>query len=368
MGRGKSWSREESKAVAKAWMKLPASMSSSHVKLNYTAELYRFFTEQAPNTDKSDGRWRARSQTAVKTQFEAISDDIIKFNAKLAKVVDDALSRSVQVSNNTILLTAIGLHIRSLDGPIDFSTLSTSETDWKLYDAWLALKSNPKYCPINFPIMRSPYQSSQHPRPHSSNGATATHIPQSSSLDNANGNYHPNSSHDLPSGGTPMRTLATAALSLEEVDEDTIPPLNIPVRNQQNSASIPKRNSIKTERLQLDNAKTGNAKKRSVENALQRETAPKVSRTANIVNMVSSGSNALGRVADALGALGDALSEYNAIALFSRADMQSRPDRQLFFDLMAEKHVLKARLDRDKWLEESRRREKRNTSTASGSR
>lgn len=57
--------------------------------------------------------------------------------------------------------------------------------------------------------------------------------------------------------------------------------------------------------------------------------------------------SAIESVGQALRSLGDALSEYNAITLFSRPDMQGRRDQKVFFETLAAKHVLKAKLDLD---------------------
>lgn len=65
--------------------------------------------------------------------------------------------------------------------------------------------------------------------------------------------------------------------------------------------------------------------------------------------------SAIQMVGQALRSLGDALSEYNAITLFSRPDMEGRQDSKVFFNALAEKHVLKAKMDRDKVARQKQR-------------
>lgn len=152
MGRGKCWSREESEAVAKAW-KLAAVEIPSPREQNtkrFATELYHRFVEFAPNDDDTaqDGRWKARSLTAVKTQFDAIGDDIIKFNHVYLKTSQQALTRGLEPENCLVLRAAIAIHLgAALPSPLDFSQVDTVEADWKLYEAWCILKSCHRFTP-----------------------------------------------------------------------------------------------------------------------------------------------------------------------------------------------------------------------------
>lgn len=156
MGRGKCWSREESEAVAKAW-KLAASIITSpreHNTKRFAAELYHQFVQLSPDKTSSsvDGRWTSRSQTAVKTQFDAIGDDILKFNAVLLSVAQLAAARRLNIDHPHLIRASIAVHLGSppIPNQLDFDNIETVETDWKLYEAWRILKTCPQYAPLSW--------------------------------------------------------------------------------------------------------------------------------------------------------------------------------------------------------------------------
>eukprot|EP00177_Eucheuma_denticulatum_P008750 GFKZ01015895.1.p1 GENE.GFKZ01015895.1~~GFKZ01015895.1.p1 ORF type:complete len:369 (-),score=51.42 GFKZ01015895.1:1220-2326(-) len=351
MGRGKSWSREESEAVAKAWKKASENKMSVREQNSkgFVAELYQRFVELAPqDSENLDGRWTARSQTAVKTQFDAIGDDVFKFNAVLSNVVDQAAKQDIAIPKDKLLRAAIGVHLGAIAGAVNFEDIDSVESDWKLYGAWRILKTCQRFTPQNWPNDRRRGRKAgcNNQGEHSEDGPD-THVQRSPSMENGHGNHAIGSPKRVQAGGTPMRTLATAALSMN------LGPGGI---RQLTHAGRLKREDVGVDEADengRDCGPHGRVGKRKAENSNTEEgRAGKQARSSVVVDMLSSGSSALEKIADALCGLGDALSEYNAISLFSRSEMQGRDDRQEFFDALAEKHVLKAKLDRDKLIEE----------------
>lgn len=372
MGRGKSWSREESEAVAKAWKKASENKSTAREQntKGFVTELYKHFVDLAPvDVENLDGRWTARSQTAVKTQFDAISEDVYKFNTVLSDVVEHAVNRGVNVSEDKLLRAAIGKHLGAIAGVINFNAVDSVESDWKLYGAWRVLRTCQKFAPNNWPMALRLGQGPAHTQEESSEGGQDSHLPHSSSMENGNGQYNMGSPTNLHSGGTPMRTLATAALSMNLVPTGGIPSMrqlaqHSPSRHEQEDSAV----GDEEHHVGRDSGtEIKNGKRKAESSMLRDETGRKYSRSA-VADMVSPGPGALESIGKALHALSDALSEYNAIALFSRPDMQGRADQKVFFDAMAEKHVLKAKLDRDRLMKEVRRKNKREEDSDSVSR
>lgn len=372
MGRGKSWSREESEAVAKAWKKASENKSTAREQntKSFITKLYKHFVDLAPvDAENLDGRWTARSQTAVKTQFDAISDDVYKFNTVLSEVVDHAIDRGLNVSEDKLLRAAIGRHLGAIAGVINFNAIDSAESDWKLYGAWRVLSTCERFVPNNWPVAQTLAQGPAHEQEESSEGGQDSHLPQSSSMENGNGQYNMGSPTNLHSGGTPMRTLATAALSMNLVPTGGIPSMR---QLPQHSPNRQEREYSDARNEEHENGRDSgtdikNGKRRAESSMLRGEAGRKYARSA-VVDMVSPGSSALESIGEAMHALSDALSEYNAIALFSRPDMQGRADQKAFFDAMAEKHVLKAKLDRDRLMKEVRRNSKREEHSDSVSR
>lgn len=362
MGRGKSWSREESEAVAKAWKKAFENKSSAREQNSKSCatELYKHFVDLTPHdAENIDGRWTARSQTAVKTQFDAISEDVFKFNAVLSDVVEQAVNRGLGVSEDKLLRAAIGKHLGAIAGVVNFNAIDSVESDWKLYGAWRILKTCRRFAPNNWPVSQTlPHRPTLTQEDSSENGDDS-HLQQSSSMENVNGQYNMSSPTNLHSGGTPMRTLATAALSMNPVPGGGIPSMR----------PLAQRSPSRQEREDSDmrNEEQGNGRdsgtdmkngKRKAESSILLDEAGKKYARSVAVDMLSPRSSALDSIGEALQALSDALSEYNAISLFSRPDMQGRSDQKAFFDAMAEKHVLKAKLDRDRLVKEVQRNNK----------
>lgn len=351
MGRGKSWSREESEAVAKAWKKASENKVSAREQNSkgFVAELYQRFIELAPqDSDNIDGRWTARSPTAVKTQFDAIGDDVFKFNAVLSNVVDQAAKQEISIPRDKLLRAAIGVHLGAIAGSVNFDDVDSVESDWKLYGAWRILKTCQRFTPQNWPSeRRRGRKPGRSIHGEDSEDGPEIHAQRSPSMENGHGNHTLGSPTRMQTGGTPMRTLATAALSMN------LGPGGI---RQLTHAGRHKREDHGADEADgngRDHGTHGRVGKRKAENSNTEEgRAGKQARSSVVVDMLSSGSSALEKIAEALCGLGDALSEYNAISLFSRSEMQGREERREFFDTLAEKHVLKAKLDRDKLMKE----------------
>lgn len=95
------------------------------------------------------------------------------------------------------------------------------------------------------------------------------------------------------------------------------------------------------------------------------QTLPQRLRRQTAMDIVPPGWKALELVGEQLGALADALTEYNALTLFSKPEMQGKKERATFLNAMAEKHALKATVDRDKLLRDTQRKGARNKGAAS---
>lgn len=350
MGRGKSWSREELEAVAKAW-KAASEQSMTAREQNsklFVTELYRTFLEFVPSEPEAlEGRWTSRSQSAVKTQFDAIQDDIVKFNLVLRNVMDQALNRGVTVRDDKVLRAAIGVHTKVIAGVINFDAVDAVENDWKMYGAWCILKTCERFAPQNWPRMPNS-------NPDNSDEEPSNQIPNSSSVENGNPSFSMPSHGNLHSGGTPMRTLASAALSMDLHVGNGLSPME-PLAHQspetklehglQAVGSTASKDVGGSEGRTLGKRRGGDG---------TGQGGAKMRRTAFETSLA--GSAALELVGHALCGLGDALSEYNAITLFSRPDMHGRQEQKVFFEALAEKHVLKAKLDRDKLVKEAQQR------------
>lgn len=354
MGRGKLWSREELEAVAKAWKltsEHPSTAREQNSKL-FVNELYNRFIHFAPSEPEAlEGRWTSRSQSAVKTQFDAIQDDIVKFNLVLRNVMDQALNRGVNVRDDKVLRAAIGVHLKAIAGVINFDAIDSVESDWKLYGAWRILKSCERFVPQNWPRLRDNIRENSEPEP-------SNHMPHSSSVEHGNPSFSMPSPGNLRSGCTPMRTLASAALSMDAVPNGLShmapladhSPNGTDVKLERSTNPVVSSES----REGIDSEGRTHGKRRGGSD-LEEHPSSKIPRTTGY-EMLMPGSTALELVGHALCTLGDALSEYNAITLFSRADMQGRQEQKIFFDALAEKHMLKARLDRDKLVREVQQR------------
>lgn len=360
MGRGKSWSREESEAVAKAWKQSSEVIVSPREQngKRFIAELYQRFLDLAPKDPSVlDGRWTSRSQTAVKTQFDAIGDDIQKFNVVMSKVASEAVKRGMDANEQRVLRAAIAVHLGNTDGAIEFDNTDSNESDWKLYEAWRILKICPRFSAANWHGMRNVL-------PANTNGSN-TELPstspaqQTTQIQSENHSYARTDNLQSP-GGTPMRLLANAANSIQLIPNGINP--MTPLADQSAVPGDPMsqhhggldRNSYPQQ--------TGNNfgirpdrrhRKRPSEAASDGQQASKKQRSSPAETMAS-GSSSLELIAQALGALSDALSEYNALSLFSRPDMEGRREQKIFLEAMAEKHALKAKLDRDRVLNQVR--------------
>lgn len=519
MGRGKSWSREESEAVAKAW-KLASEVITSARDQNtkrFTAELYQRFISLAPKTDAAmaDGRWTSRSQTAVKTQFDAIADDIIKFNLVTSSVVEQAINRGLDISDPRILRAAIAVHLGAVSSAVlDFDDIDVVETDWKLFEAWRILKTCSRFAPVGWAdvsrsmppaslgqTMRRHHDTSDPPAhrsrlPHVSRASRmhpahrSRHLPRSMHRADEH-ELDPDELNDHLEGEMEREAEAHDAEVDHDPDDDLhdpeddphddavhsgsfladptslvdappapsalpLPPVPAPPDqtsgahalshgSSRRNAPSPRDHSgrarpLKRRPLHRDEQRGHREDQRGHrddranlhrehERSLHREERARLPRPSphsmagpsphsfmgpsphsmggpsphSLVGpsphsvagpsppgdmegldpmerdeeevgqeaepalepplkemrlgpgpsadvFASAGSDAVRLVGDALRALGDALSEYNAISLFSRPDMQGRQDQKMFFNALAEKHALKARLDRDKLM------------------
>ena len=360
MGRGKAWSREESEAVAKAW-KLVTKHSNpqrdQHSK-RFTSDLYEQFLDLAPSDQAAlDKRWRSRSQTAVKTHFDSIGEEVMKFNSTLTSVIQQAMSRPIEISEQKIIRAAIGLHLGSMKLPIDFENIEAQESDWKLYQAWRILSTSPRYVAPAWAGFRNQLGSTND---ESSDPAPSDQVPQHDSIENETQPFLPTSNAIRHTGGTPMRTLASAALSMPLITDVpsmaalTDHPIAVATRPHD---EIQRRRHVTTDehRAPEHHVEHTLGKRPSLHGTGSRDGSTKEARTAPL-EMIANGSKAIEYFGEALIKFGDALSEYNALTLFSRPDMQGRHDQKIFFDALAEKHVLKAKLDRNRLFHEVQQR------------
>ena len=352
MGRGKAWSREESEAVAKAWKDV-SSRTISQKDVNskqFTIDLYQRFLELAPSDQATvDKRWKSRSQMALKTHFDFIAEEVVKFNATITKVVEQALNRPNEIREHTIIRAAIGIHAGIIQSPIDFDNVYSDKDDWKLFEAWKVLNTCPRYASkalVHFrQISIQKTESSDPP-----NGRAT----QPTSTDNENQSYMPSHNTHLQERATPMRTLASAALSMPLLTNlasmAALAEHSSPngTNRQNNTDKIT--NTLKTQ-PDMEHRTSTLGKRQLPPQPNDQDISRKEPKTSS-VEMLANGTRALELVAEALAGFGDALSEYNALTLFSRPEMQGRPDQKIFFDALAEKHALKAKIDRDKLVQQ----------------
>lgn len=353
MGRGKSWSREESEAVAKAWKQASELYPSREQNSKHFAkELYQRFLGLAPGDPASlDGRWSSRSPTAVKTQFDTIGDDVLKFNAVISNVMEQATNGGIDTSDERVLRAAVAVHLGVVEGLVNFDDINSVESDWKLFGAWKVLKTCPRFAPINWPGVRTgtPDDDTENDEHVVDNPAN----PRSGAMDTHNGPFM-NGENIPATGGTPMRTLASAALSMPLVSSG-IPPMQS-LGGATTHGGSPEANghadphhphpgvSANGVRPHHPFQRLGKRRQEDLFDAHQPQKEPRLQPLDDFIP----GSNALEIIGNALRALGDALSEYNALSLFSRPDMEGRQEQKIFLDALAEKHLLKARLERDK--------------------
>lgn len=349
MGRGKSWSREESQAVATAWKHASEHTSSTREQNSkaFVNDLYRRFTELAPSDpDVLDGRWTSRSQTAVKTQFDAISEDVNKFNIALSGVVEQAVRQGI-TSRDLVLRATVSKHLQAISGNLDFDSVKSEVSEWKLFEAWRVLSMCKRFAPANWPMSASPNEGHVE-----DSDEEPSAQPQSRGMDCGNSGYSIPSPRNLQSGGTPMRTLASAALSLNPVGNgmSSMTPL---------SQAAPNTHRAERRSSQHPGGRRGFAGrtlgKRHAEQEFRGQRVSKNHR-AEKFEILTPNCGTLELVAQAISTLGDALSEHNAITLFSRPEMQGRSEQQEFFNALADKHVAKAKIDRDRLVNEVRQK------------
>jgi len=367
MGRGKSWSRDESVAVTTAWKQVSETAATAREQNSkrFASELYRRFVDLAP-TDPSalDGRWCSRSQTAVKTQFDTIGDDALRFNVVLSNVVEQAMGQGIDVNDDRVLRAAIGVHVGACSGVVDFDNIDSVESDWKLFGAWRILRTCPRFAPLNWP---GPRASIEPPTPERTIEAdNAPEERQTPQIQDEDRPFMPPPTAVANGGGTPMRTLATAAVSAIPLAAPELPPTKKTgtsqhtVKAERNSQWV--NSETRPEGLHQTDPRPMKRRRRAETDGDQ--TTQRTRRHAT-VDMMTPGWKALELVGEQMGALADALSEYNALSLFSRPEMQGRQERITFFNAMAEKHALKASLDRDKILDQTQRKSSNNNRTAS---
>lgn len=351
MGRGKTWTREECEAVAKAWKHTSELIVSTwdQSSKRFVYELYKRFIDLAPSDpDALEGRWTSRSRTAVKTQFDVIAGDILKFNDELSAVMEQTGSHSIELGDPRVVRAALAVHL-DFTSTISFNNLEIVETDWKLYEAWLVLKTCPRYQLVNWSRF-DPAQQNTNPSP------SDTLHP--SRIESDNNSYI---GDDAPATeGTPMKTLASAALSMP-IAQNTLSISGPP--NNSSVGTCPAQDSdVKGHRPFVDSHDNCLGKRRLVGDT-KGQALPKNPRTEP--GMWGTDCRAIELVAQAVCALGDALSEYNALALFSRPDMEGQQGKKMYLEALAEKYTLKARLDRDKLVNEMKRTNRQGSQTIS---
>lgn len=563
MGRGKSWSREESEAVAKAWKLAANEIPNTREQntKNFASLLYQSFVKFAPTSDDQtlNGRWKSRSQMAVKTQFDAIGDDILRFNHHYYNIALKASDCGFNPEEDNVLCAAIGVHLGAINlNMINFNHIDTVVLDWKLFEAWCILKSCPKF----MPHQSNSYHIKSHAKSHANYNSNHKHENSEESLPPppppppppprrpsriitsasgaiialgghtgalqeaslrrslgtpaacpnkntgkieqatpsrlttrgsgaSNGASSTGGGRPHPaSGNTPMKTLASAALSMPALSTPRKSSMDVTITNRRHTAdgtykdnhssngdddkvngnlegddeesdgngnddvdcSVPSSKRVRTRSLEMMTG-TGTTIAGNVEgkrplkkgrlqhpshqaesdhndddvdhhtelggfqnnhahcqgstsshrhhvvneqheddtndrprlrhhnshrqhmnsNGRRKKHARTSSATAGsaapsegegaggTVEKVDAGSllnvstGSIQLIGHAIRSLGDALSEYNAIMLFSRPDMQERQDQKLFFDALAKKHVLKAQMDRDELAREMQR-------------
>lgn len=409
MGRGKTWTREESATVASAWKLVSANFPSSREQntKRFAAELHQQFIQLAPKVHHpvSEGQWAARSQTAVKTQFDVIGDDILKFNVVLLNVMECAISRGIQCEELHIIRVAIAVHLGIIPGTsqLEFDDYNdTIEADWKLYEAWRVLRTCSRFAPASWSSGLSLVA-------HGSSPSRATHATESkrliriskhdgevkqnhrdsalfqggdetnlqistpfglSAADNANTlvtvpacttSFACATGHESVHPPTfPLPSVHTLAKSSPLVQEHRQPQAAQPVHNVQATPSLlpspilsasVSGSSEHTEDLSssIGLAHATPLKRKSPCDTCpldQTETHKKILRA--LTCQLSENDESKVTVAKAIQSLSDALDDYNAISFLSLPGVQGHHKQKELVDILAEKYICRAKISRDR--------------------
>lgn len=347
MGRGKSWSREESEAVAKAYVKACITFPSArdHPAKQTMQELDRQFRLLSPDQESGpaslEGRWRARSVSAVKVQFEAIAEDIAKFNAILLSVIELAKTQSLNASDPRVTRAAIAIHlgVARSNQDLNFDAINVDETDWKLYEAWSILKNCSRFSlEVNSPKLATSKEN-------------ATSIIPRGDVDEFRDKRRERSDscskHDTEIRSAPCPDVSPVSRDIPARKKSRLPPLStvpsLPAKGTRTHVAAPA--------LTSPSARTA---KRKQENKDQLQTGERdTGRTKKVRKSTSSpddGKTFMDQIAQSLKSLAETLSEYNGIRVFSLPEMEGTSSRTTYFNLLAEKFVLKAKMERDKFV------------------
>ncbi|CAN8072053.1 unnamed protein product [Agarophyton chilense] len=308
MGRGKSWSREESEAVVKAWRFVSNTFVSPRDQggKHFIHTLYHRFLQLAPPSSTDTGRWTARSPTAVKTHFDSIAEEVSKFNRVLRTVINLPTTVNVKPQPDILLRAVIAVHTRVIDIPqLDFNNLPQAIPEWKMFSAWRILAGSPRFAPKAF----------------------LTWV-----TDNAN---------TVPSDLLPLS-------SEEKSEERKFARPAIPSLSAQHGAPVNSANSTDParhfQRVEYnaggttdDNAEQVYKKRRTQDSAGRTGEASKtIPGTTEAYSLIS---NAIHRVADGLNAVAVAQAERNVICLLNMPHVEITERRKVLLDLLLEKHI-----------------------------
>lgn len=339
MGRGKAWTPEESTAVAHAWRIVMANGAATSHGLAHA--LYAEFLKRIPANASAEGHWRARPSTAVRSQFDHIQEDILRFNTLLKKIVKDVQaahamdsSGTAPLSEDVIVRAAIGVHTGVTKTPeFDFSSDQMRKITWKLYGAWSVLRGCPQY---EFPSINPGTPVSSRLQRTASRSTTRTNNPNTSTR------VEPPAT--VRKGNVQRHVTSTPAT--REKRKSTVEPPGQPVskgvRGSNTTSGIGNSGGMRKESAEVARIPpTNGAPSAPVGNGNRiPQTSTPASPSAPIDPMRS--------IAEAIQGFSDVLAEHNAITLFSRPELAGSMEQKLFYQAMAEKHVLKAKLERDR--------------------
>ncbi|KAI0566201.1 hypothetical protein FGB62_11g011 [Gracilaria domingensis] len=318
MGRGKSWSRDESEAVAKAWRIVSNTFSSPRDQggKRFVHTLHHQFLQLAPASGGENGRWSARSPTAVKTHFDAISEEAAKFNRALRTVINLPTTVNVKPQPEAVLRAVVAVHTRVIDIPqLDFNNLPQTIPDWKLFSAWKVLSGSPQFAPKAF----------------------FTWITDNSKT--VPSDLFPLS----PDSGSVERKFTKPVNSFPSLSAQHAAPANS--ANSTDPARHFQRVEYNVDGTTADNAEQVYKKRRT---RYQADRNGKASKSVPVVPEVFTAvASAIHHVADSLNAVAAAQEERNAISLLSMPTVELTEHRKVFLDLLVEKHMrnMKSSLD-----------------------
>lgn len=320
MGRGKSWSRDESEAVAKAWRHVSTAIASPREQggKRFVSALYQRFVQLAPVNLSDPGRWRARSPTAVKTHFDSITDEVSKFNRILRHVINLPTTINVKPSPETLLRAAVAVHTHVIHIPqLDFNNLPPAIPEWKLFAAWRVLSASDRFAPKHFITW-----SAENGKPIPPELLPLNEITQRTNPEAANV-----ASTAAPSAFTPDTNAAihptVPAASADNTDTDPSPRFQ--------------RFHYNTSGSNVDDAEHA-FKKRRVQNGSQ-PGEPLLHAPNAQPDVFTTIATAIQRVADGLNAVAAAHTERNLISLLSLPHVETSEHRAPYLSLLLENHL-----------------------------